>query len=197
MSDVNLIASGAAAVARRPSLFERARWWAGWVRYKLFPGKSGLERHAERELALLMGDPDGDDMQRAMNKHLLRMVRTFAREGHSGFSASYAVSVLEKLLRYEPLGPITDDPAEWQEISEEMGRICWQNRRCSHVFKDADGRAYDINGRVFVEPDGVSFTGTGSRVYVTLPYTPTTEYVNVGEDGEPLEGPSREELAAR
>lgn len=189
------VAAGSPIGARPWGIMGEIRHRLGWLKWKLFPGKSNLERHAERELSRLTGDPDGDDMQQAMNKHILRMVRTFARKHHSGSSAGYAVGILQKLLRYEPLGPITDDPAEWQEISEEMGEVCWQNRRCSHVFKGADGRAYDINGRVFVEPNGVSFTGRGSCVYVTLPYTPHTEYVDVGEDGEPLSGPSREELA--
>lgn len=191
-----VVLSGLAPAQWRPTLSDRVHDLYGRLKWKFFPGKSGLETFAERELARLMGDPDGDDMQTEMNRHILRMVRTFAREGHSGFSASYAVSILQKLLSYEPLGPLTGDVSEWTDVGEMSGEPMWQNNRCSHVFKGADGRAYDINGRVFVEPDGCSYTGRGSRVFVTFPYTPQTEYVNVNEDGEPLEGLSREELAA-
>lgn len=192
----------AGAAAYRPTLVDRIRWKVEPAIYRvrkrlgLLP-KSNLERHAERELSRLMGDgADSDDMQRIMNKHLLRMVRVFANEGHSGFSAGYAVSMLEKLLRFDPIGPLTGDDDEWMDISDSYGSRCWQNTRCGRVFKGEDGRAYDIDGRVFREASGVCFTGQGSRVYVTFPYAPTTEYVDVGEDGEPLNGPSREELAA-
>lgn len=178
-----------------PSIMDRARMWSRDIRERFFPRKGGLETFAERELARLSGDPDGDEMQTEMNRHILRMVRTFAREGHSGFSAGYAVNILQKLLRYQPLGPLTGDDAEWTDVSDMSGEPMWQNNRCSHVFKGEDGRAYDINGRVFIEPEGCSYTGRGSRVFVEFPYTPNTEYVNVDVDGEPLEGPSREELA--
>lgn len=67
---------------------------------------------------------------------------------------------------------------EWTEASEGV----FQNRRCSRVFKDAAGSAYDINGKVFVEPNGVGFTSSDSRVPVTFPYVPATEYVNVPAD---------------
>ena len=54
----------------------------------------------------------------------------------------------------------------------------YQNRRCPHVFKsDADG-AYDIDGRVFVDPDGSSYTSRDSRVSIEFPYTPKREYVH-------------------
>lgn len=61
-----------------------------------------------------------------------------------------------------------------------------QNKRCSHVFKDKDGNAYDIDGKVFREPDGCCFTSKDSFVPVTFPYTPKTEYVDVPKD-EPKE----------
>jgi len=49
------------------------------------------------------------------------------------------------------------------------------------VFKDETGEAYDINGKVFREPSGSCYTSFESRVPVTFPYTPTTEYVDVVE----------------
>ena len=135
---------------------------------------SNLVNHAKRELALVGGADD--EMQSAMNEHLIRMVETFADEGHSGFSASYAVAVLQKLLRFEPLTPLTGADNEWHEVAPGT----FQNVRCSHVFKDETG-AYDINGRVFRDPDGSCWTNGDSRVPVTFPYTPTTEYVDRGE----------------
>ncbi len=137
-----------------------------------------LVAHAKNELALL--GPE-DEMQQAMNAHILRMVETFANEGHSGFSAAYAVAILEKLLRYEPLTPLTGDDSEWRDVSSACGGSkCWQNKRCSHVFKDETG-TYDSEGRIFCEPSGACYHSLGSRVYITFPYTPKREYVDVGE----------------
>jgi hypothetical protein len=153
------------------------RWRLRSLLHRMFPGKSNLESFAERELARL----GGGEMQAEMNRHILKMVRTFSREGHSGFSASYALGLLQKLLAFEPIQPLTGEADEWMEVGGPS-EPCWQNVRCSHVFKDADGRAYDINGKVFVEPDGCAFTGYESRVYVEFPYTPTTEYVQVARE---------------
>lgn len=140
----------------------------------------GLVEHAERELALLSnGEPD--DMQKMMNRHLLKMVRLFDAEGHSGFSAGYAINVLERLLRFEPLKPLTGEDDEWCEVRPGH----FQNRRCSHVFKEADGRAYDSEGRIFREPNGRCYTSKDSFVYIEFPYTPKREYVDVpGEEAE-------------
>jgi hypothetical protein len=145
---------------------------------------SNLVAHAKAELALL-NSGEGDEMQAEMNSHLIKMVEVFAEEGHSGFSAGYAVSVLQKLLRFEPLTPVTGDDGEWHDVSTYSGEPCWQNIRCSHVFKGADGRAWDIDAVVYEYPDGVRFTRGGSRDYIEFPYMPTREVVKVDANGEP------------
>jgi hypothetical protein len=137
-------------------------------------GDSNLIAHARRELPT-----DGDDdMQREMNRGLLQMLAVFSAQGHSGFSASYAASVLEKLLRFQPLGPLTGSDEEWFDHGGGM----FQNKRCGRVFKQADrfnGQAYDLDGRVFREPSGACYTNRDSMVPITFPYTPKTEYVDV------------------
>lgn len=136
-----------------------------------------LFEHAECELKLLGGE--SDEMQRSMTKHLLDLVRIFAAEGHSGFSAAYAISVLTKLLKFEPLTPLTGADDEWVECSPGL----FQNIRCHRVFKDEDG-AYDIHGRVFEDSSGSQWTSRESRVFIEFPYTPTTEYIKVKGDAE-------------
>ena len=122
-----------------------------------------------------MYDSD-DEMNRMMCDHILKMVDVFAEEGHSGFSAEYAISLLEKLLRWKPLSPLTGEDDEWIEHEDNI----FQNKRYSCVFKNGkDGQPYDIRGKVFVEPDGASYTSRDSRVYIEFPYVPKTEYVNV------------------
>lgn len=149
---------------------------------------------AEQELDLIGLKEDGD-MNGAMRKHILHMIKEFSEEGHSGFSAQYAISLLTKLLKYEPLTALTGESDEWVDVAEQSGGPLWQNKRCSHVFKDNEG-AYDISGRVFwewqerpLDPDEEGYPGVrvykdhwtsrDSRVPVTFPYTPTTEYVEV------------------
>lgn len=142
---------------------------------------TNIKTYAIDELTRI-GMYDSDDtMDRMMCEHILKMVDVFAEEGHSGFSAEYAISILEKLLRWEPLSPLTGDEDEW---TEREGRT-FQNKRCFRVFKDSkNGQAYDIRGKVFVEPSGAAYTSRDSKVFIDFPYVPKTEYVNVEEEVE-------------
>lgn len=141
----------------------------------------GSLEHAKTELDYIgMTETSPDEMNVMMRKHLLHMVEEFTKEGHSGFSASYAIDALTKLFRYEPLSPLTGNDDEWMEVGTQNGvDPLYQNKRCGRVFKDNNG-AYDVDGKVFVDKRG-AFTNKDSRVYITLPYTPTTEYVYLEE----------------
>src|SRR3546814_9422990 len=46
--------------------------------------------------------------------------------------------------------------SEWGEPYDWA--VTQQNKRCPHVFRDKDGTAYDIDGKVFVEVSGGSYT---------------------------------------
>lgn len=141
---------------------------------------TNIETYAIDELTRIGMYGSGDEMNDAMCEHILKMVNVFAEEGHSGFSAEYAISILQKLLRFEPLSPLTGEDDEWDEVGEEYGNSTYQNKRLSRVFKEGkDGQAYNIRGKVFVEPNGASYTSRDSCVYIEFPYTPKTEYVNV------------------
>jgi len=140
---------------------------------------SSLYRHAQYELSRL--GEDDDEIQAAMNRGLLELVLVFDTHGHSGFSANYAINMLRKLLKWEPITPLTGEDSEWVEV----GSGTFQNRRCSRVFKDASrfgGQAYDIDGMVFRYPNGNSYTSVDSFTPVTFPYLPTTTYVDVPDE---------------
>ncbi len=124
-----------------------------------------------------------DEMQEAICKHVLELLKVFSDEGHSGSSAPYAINVFKTLAMFEPLVPLTGEDWEWTEVSDGT----FQNKRCSHVFKQADrfdGQAYDIDGIIFYnwyknengEKSKSYFTGKESCVPITFPYTPTKEY---------------------
>lgn len=138
-----------------------------------------LVEYAKSELDRLYRDEEITDYDQAGRDAVIQLVETFANQGHSGFSANWVLAMAEKLMRFEPLTPLTGEDDEWTDIAEMNGAPMWQNNRSPRVFKEGDGQAYDIDGKVFVEPDGTSYTSRDSRVYVTFPYTPTTEYVQV------------------
>jgi hypothetical protein len=148
-----------------------------------------LLTHAKIELdAIGMTEDSDDEMNVMMRKHILHMVNEFAEEGHSGFSASYAAGLLDKLFRYQPLCPLSGDDSEWVDVGQQSGYPLYQNKRCGRVFKEGDGQAYDMEGKVFYdiyteldgepcEPYKSYFTNRESRVTINFPYTPNTEYV--------------------
>ena len=126
-----------------------------------------------------------DEMQEAICKNVLALLEVFGKEGHSGSSAPYAISLFTDLASFKPITPLTGEDWEWVDVSygSSTGPM-YQNKRCSHVFKEASG-AYDINGIVWYEwiPDSETgekykshFTNGKSHVPVMFPYTPKTEY---------------------
>ena len=132
---------------------------------------SKLIDHAKSELERLGNGPDFD-------KPILEIVGTFAGAGHSGFSAAYAVEVITKLLKFEPLSPLTGDKSEWETAVDGISL----NKRCSRVFKILNAyclppEVYDSQGKVFLGEDGLAYTSNESLTSVTFPYTPHTEIV--------------------
>lgn len=136
-----------------------------------------LRDHAVRELELSgWAGPDGfyGDL---IEKSVLQIVDVFEAQGHSGMSAPPVVRMLEKILMYEPLVPLTGEDDEWF-VHDYSFDVYAQNIRCGHVFKRRDGSAYDSEGRVFRDLDGSSYIGKDSRVDIEFPYTPKVEYVH-------------------
>jgi hypothetical protein len=137
---------------------------------------SNLLKHAEVELKAIGMLDTGDEMNEMMCRSILELIKTFAEQGHSGFSAGYCLNAFTKLAKYEPLAPLTGADDEWRDVSSYSEKPRWQNIRCSRVFKDEDG-VYDIDGKVFVDKQGTAYTSYESKTPVTFPYTPKTEYV--------------------
>lgn len=165
---------------------------------------SNLNKHAINEFrAAGWLNEDGsykDEMQAAICEHVLALLKVFSDEGHSGSTAPYTVNLFKTLAMFEPIVPLTGEDWEWNEVGDGV----FQNKRCSRVFKQADrfnGQAYDVDGKVFYEwverpldedEEGYpgtrrfksSYTSKDSRVPVTFPYTPKTEYVEVKGDSD-------------
>ncbi len=138
---------------------------------------SNIVEHAKREFKYLgyvpVDEDQEDDPNKWIQENVLELLKVFSEQGHSGSSAPFCVRYFKKLAMFEPLRPLQGTEDEWCEVHNST----FQNKRCSHVFKE-NGRAYDIQGIVFTEKNGCSFTGHGSRVTVKFPYVPRTKYVN-------------------
>ena len=167
-----------------------------------------LVEHAKAEFrAAGWCDENGkfnDEMQHFMCDQIIELLTIFGEHGHSGSSAPYAIELFSKLAKFEPLVPLTGEDWEWTLLDYGCDPK-WQNKRASRVFKDSDGNAYDIDGKVFwewckpydgrepFEPYKAYYTCRESRVPVTFPYTPKTEYVWRHSDAEPGQPAQTEE----
>ena len=84
--------------------------------------------YAKSELDRIPKDEYG--MQEMINNDILEIIEKFADQGHSGFSAIYAISVLERLMRWKPISPLTVEEYEWSTTTGSTK----QNKRCSSVL---------------------------------------------------------------
>ncbi|MEW1565753.1 hypothetical protein AB0454_22540 [Streptomyces sp. NPDC093509] len=99
--------------------------------------ESNLVTHARRELRIIGEDTD------TING-LCKVIRAFADMGHSGSSAHFASLYLDKLLRYQPLSELTDDPAEWIDRHAEgmTTSPLWQSNRNPEAMSHDGGTTY-------------------------------------------------------
>ena len=138
---------------------------------------SNLAEYAEKEMQLAW--PEKCEMQDMIKENILELIEIFSSQGHSGMTAPYVLEHFNKLARFEPIKPLTGDDDEWHECSDGV----YQNKRCSEVFKNGkSGQAYWINGNVFRNQDGHTYTSDKSSVAINFPWTrPKPNVVDVFE----------------
>lgn len=160
---------------------------------------SNYKFHAQQEFrAAGWVDENGkyiDEMQEAICKNVLELLKVFSDEGHSGSSAPYTINVFSKLAKFEPIAPLTGEDWEWNEVSDGADGVMYQNNRMGAVFKHGkDGKAYWLDGKVFWEWNNYEgemiktyYTSRDSKVFIEFPwvkpeseyvFVPTTEYPN-------------------
>lgn len=127
--------------------------------------------YAKSELDRINKDKDG--MQDMINKQIIEIIEMFSNQGHSGFSASYTLGILDRLLRYKPIFPLTGDEDEWFDWQECCGRKYRQNKRCFSVFQEEDGTCHDDDAICVSDNGGITFfTSSRFKKEITFPYKP-------------------------
>ena len=113
----------------------------------------GLIEHAENELKLagynirnikdIVSDKDYADK---IGNAALELIKVFAKQGHSGFSAQATLKIFNRLANFKPLTDgLSNNPDEWQDISQESGHPCWQSKRNCSCFSHDMKLYYDID----------------------------------------------------
>lgn len=104
--------------------------------------KSNLVIHADRELRRAGLHKKDADYGGMLYGAVMRLVKVFAADGHSGGSAMITLDLFNRLARFQRLTALTNDPGEWMEVGTET----WQSKRQPSCFsKDGGQTYYDIN----------------------------------------------------
>ena len=99
-----------------------------------------LVEFAEKELRLA-GMFDDDVYEGMLANAVMDLIRVFSDQGHSGMSAEFTMQMFERVGRFKPLTPLTDNPDEWIEVGPSL----WQATRDSEAFSNDGGKTYRLN----------------------------------------------------
>ena len=107
--------------------------------------KSNLETHAENEMRLAGLYDKDSDYGGMIPDAVMKMVRAHSEEGHSGGSHSLVMAIFNKVINFQNLTPITNDPQEWMDVADYAGPqnpAVWQSRRNPSLFSNDSGKTY-------------------------------------------------------
>ena len=111
-----------------------------------------LLEHAQKEIDILKKN-HGQDFVESYYNNILKIIKIFSEEGHSGTSAQLATKIIYALLQFKPLSPIENRPQDWTTTAQDK---ILQHNRCSNVFKEGN-KAWILEG--------------SSKESITFPYT--------------------------
>ena len=130
---------------------------------------NNLADWANNELKLW--NVDNDSFGELMSNDVLEVLEVLCNQGHSGMSAPIIISMIQRLWLWKPLTPLTGEDGEWTDELDPDGNTL-MNKRCPAVFKNKETcKAFYLDGRVFVEPNGDTFTCGLSSVDIDFPFT--------------------------
>lgn len=108
---------------------------------------SNLVKHAEYELKLAGLFDKDSDYDGMLGEAVMELVKVFAKQGHSGFSAHQTLRIFNEVANFKPLTPIGKSKDEWVDVSEMSSeQPMWQNKRRGTTFSRDGGKTwYDID----------------------------------------------------
>jgi len=103
---------------------------------------SNLIEHAKYELDQAGLFDEDSDYCGDLDDCVMELVKCFSEQEHSGFSAQRTSDLFNRVSRFKPLTPLTDNPDEWLECRDGY----WQNKRCPSCFSEDGGKTwYDLD----------------------------------------------------
>ena len=148
-----------------------------------------MKEFIQNELKILENgctDEEALKLQKVISKNVMDLYDVFENQHHTGFTSQYVLSLVDRLFRGIPVTALTGEDTEWEKLNFGM-EPKYQNKRCSKVFKNSDGRAYIIDGKVFSDDNGHTwYTSSESAISITFPYDVplTPEYVIINNKDE-------------
>lgn len=111
-----------------------------------------LVEHAERELREAGLFEQGYDYDGMLGEAVLELVKVFAAQGHSGYSAHMTIDLFRRVASYQVLNPLKNPMSTGEYIDHadtHGGNPIFQSTRKSSVFSEDGGKTwYDIDKRV-------------------------------------------------
>lgn len=103
-------------------------------------------QHAKRELELAGLFDKDSDYEGGIGRAVMSLIKVFAKQSHSGFSAYQTLNIFNTVASYENLTPVTSDPEDWNDISDIYDEPMWQCKRNSALFSKNGGKTwYSVN----------------------------------------------------
>lgn len=174
---------------------ERAPEWDGHKPedierlYSLMGSPGKLDPWLKREIDVACKDECG--YGRACYNSAAKAYMSLAKDGHSGFSIMATKSILNRMIMHKPLKPLTGEDDEWGDLIDKRDDfVCYQNKRCSSVFKyvyddgrveyhDVDQfRGVDINNNSCFSSGLIAEIGRELRP-INMPYAPSNEPIYI------------------
>ena len=97
--------------------------------------------YAKSELEKFDWEDDKEIYDGMLSRAVMKLIKCFDDQGHSGASAGVVLHVFERLVHFKPLTPLTGEDDEWAD----RGNGQYQNKRCSSVFKSDKDGAYQLD----------------------------------------------------
>jgi hypothetical protein len=125
--------------------------------------RENMTAHAKKELELAGLFDKDSDYEGMLGNAVMELVSTFSKQGHSGMSAALTTDLFRRLANWEALTELTDNPEDWNDISEyQNDKPGWQNTRNSACFSEDGGKTYwniDDEYYQYVDEDGLVWSG--------------------------------------